>query len=112
ARGAKMFERTPVRKITFDRKRAAVITAGGAIRADRVVVATGVPTGLCKSLIRHFWFQTTYLAMTERVPVKMRQPLGRRETVVRDVSEPPHVVRWVDDDRLLVASADAPSPPV
>ena len=112
ARGAKMFERTPVRKITFDRRRAGVITTGGAIRAEHVVVATGVPTALSKSLIRHFWFRTTYLAMTERVPAKVRQQLGRRQAVVRDWSEPPHVVRWVDDERLLVAGADAPSPPV
>lgn len=110
-RGATLFERTAVRKIKFGRRKADVITAGGAIRADRVVVATGVPTPLFKSLIRHFWFRTTYLAMTERVPAKIRQQLGRRETVVRDWSEPPHVVRWVDDERLLVSGADALSPP-
>jgi glycine/D-amino acid oxidase-like deaminating enzyme len=112
ARGAKIFERTPVQKIRFDRRKVDVITAGGAIHADRVVIATGVPTVLSKSLIRHFWFRTTYLAMTERVPAKIRQPLGTRETVVRDWSEPPHVVRWVDDERLLVSGADALSPPV
>lgn len=109
-RGATLFERTAVRKIKFGRRKADVITAGGAIRADRVVVATGVPTPLFKSLIRHFWFRTTYLAMTERVPAKIRQQLGRRETVVRDWSEPPHVVRWVDDERLLVSGADALTP--
>jgi glycine/D-amino acid oxidase-like deaminating enzyme len=111
ARGATIFERTAVRKIKFDRRKADVITADGAIRADRVVIATGVPTALCHSLIRHFWFRTTYLALTERVPAKVRAQLGRRETVVRDWSEPPHVVRWVDDERLLVAGADAPPPP-
>jgi glycine/D-amino acid oxidase-like deaminating enzyme len=112
ARGAKIFERTPVRKIRFDRRKADVITAGGAIRADRVVVATGVPTLLSKSLIRHFWFRTSYFAMTDRVPAKIRQRLGRREAVVRDWSEPPHIVRWVDDERLLVSGADALTPPV
>jgi glycine/D-amino acid oxidase-like deaminating enzyme len=111
-RGAKIFERTQVRKVKFGRRKADVITAGGAIRADRVVVATGIPTPLFRSLIRHFWFRTTYLTMTERVPAKMRQQLGRREAVVRDLSEPPHVVRWVDDERLLVTGADALSPPV
>ena len=110
-RGAKIFERTPVRKITFGRRKVDVITAGGTIRADRVVVATGVPTPLFGSLTRHFWFRTTYLTMTERVPATIRQQLGRREAVVRDWSEPPHVVRWVDDERLLVSGADALSPP-
>jgi glycine/D-amino acid oxidase-like deaminating enzyme len=111
-RGATIFERTPVRKVKFGRRKADVITAGGAIRADRVVVATGVPTPLFRSLIRHFWFRTVYLTVTERVPAKIRQQLGRREAVVRDLSEPPHVVRWVDDERLLVAGADTLSPPV
>jgi glycine/D-amino acid oxidase-like deaminating enzyme len=106
-----IFERTPVRKITFGRRSAEVLTAGGAIRASRVVVATGVPTPLFRSLIRHFWFRTSYLTMTARVPAKIRQQLGRRETVVRDLAEPPHVVRWVGDERLLVAGADALSPP-
>jgi glycine/D-amino acid oxidase-like deaminating enzyme len=111
ARGAKIFERTSVRKVKFGRRKADVITAGGAIRTDRVIVATGVPTPLFRSLIRHFWFRTTYLAMTERVPAKIRQQLGRRAAVVRDLAEPSHVVRWVDDERLIVAGADALSPP-
>ena len=111
-RGAKIFERTPVRKITFGRRNVDVITTRGAIHADRVVIATGVPTTLSKSLARHFLFQTTYLTMTERVPATIRQQLGGRGTVVRDCSEPPHVVRWVDDERLLVSGADALSPPV
>jgi glycine/D-amino acid oxidase-like deaminating enzyme len=112
ARGAKIFERTPVRKIKFDRRRAEVITAGGTIRANRVVIATGVPTLLSKSLIRHFWFRTSYFAMTDRVSAKIRQLLGRRQSVVRDWSEPSHVVRWVDDERLLVSGADVLTPPV
>ena len=31
---------------------------------------------------------------------------------MRDLAEPPHLVRWVDDERLLVAGADTLSPPV
>ena len=110
-RGAAIFERSAVRKITFGRRKADVITSAGSIRADRVVVATGVPTPLFKSLARHFWFRTTYLAMTERVPARLRQPLGRRSAVVRDLAEPAHLVRWVEDERLLVAGADTLSAP-
>ena len=47
-----------------------VHTDAGRIHADRVIVATGVPTPLFKPLARHFWFQTTYLAMTEPVPAR------------------------------------------
>jgi glycine/D-amino acid oxidase-like deaminating enzyme len=105
-RGAQVFERSPVNKIAFTRKTAEVITAGGPIRANKVIVATGVPTRLCASLARHFWFRSTHLALTEPVAAKVRQRLGRRAAVIRDVAQPPHVIRWVDD-RLLVCGADA-----
>ena len=45
------------------------------------------------------------------MPAKIRQQLGTRATVVRDSADPPHVVRWVDDERLLVMGADRESPP-
>ena len=104
-RGAQVFEQSPVKKISFTRKTADVITAGGSIRTSKVIVATGVPTRLCASLARHFWFRATHLAITDPIPAKVRQHLGRRTAVIRDVAEPPHVLRWVDD-RLLVCGAD------
>ena len=110
-RGAALFERSPVKKVTFNRKTADVITEGGTIRTNRVVVATGMPTPLYKSLARHFWFRTNYLVETQAVPAKIRNGLGRREAVLRDSAEPPHTVRWVGEDRLLVNGADADSPP-
>jgi glycine/D-amino acid oxidase-like deaminating enzyme len=111
ARGAKIFERAPVRKIMFGRRHAEVSTANGSIRTNRVIVATGIPGALFKSLRRHFWFRTTFMALTGRIPAKIRQQLGRRGAVVRDLAAPPHLVRWVDDDRLLVAGADLETPP-
>ena len=111
ARGAVLFERSPARKITFTRKSVEVFTAGGSIRADRVVIATATPTPLFKALARHFWFQSAYFALTAPVPAKIRQQLGRRATVVRDSAEPRHLVRWVADDRLLVSGADSEAPP-
>jgi glycine/D-amino acid oxidase-like deaminating enzyme len=107
SRGAMLFERTAVRRITFTRKHAFVATdTDGTIKTNRVVVATGMPTALIKSLVRHFWFRSTALVLTERVPAKVRQQLGRRAAVLRDLVSPPHIVRWVDDDRLLVNGAD------
>lgn len=110
-RGAQFFERSPVTKIVFGRRAVDVRTAGGTVRAAQVVVATGVPTALFASLQRHFWFRSRYLALTGRVPPRIRQQLGKRSTVVRDCAEPPHVIRWVDDERLLVMGADRESPP-
>jgi glycine/D-amino acid oxidase-like deaminating enzyme len=110
-RGTVIFERSPVRRITFDRKTAEVFTAGGSIRTLRVVVATGVPTPLFKSLVRHFWFRTAYMTTTEALAAKLRQQMARSETVIRDAAEPPHTIRWVGDDRVLVCGADTESPP-
>jgi glycine/D-amino acid oxidase-like deaminating enzyme len=110
-RGARVFERSPVAKITFTRKTVDVYPAGGAIHAARVIVATSFPTGLFKALRRHFWFRHRYFALTTPIPAKTRQALGERQAVVRDLANPPHVVRWLDDERLLVAGADAESPP-
>ena len=109
-RGAQIYERSPMTRITFNRKTADVHTSAGAIRAQRVVVATAMPSGVFQSLARHFWFRTGYLALTEPVPAKIRRELGKRTTVVRDSSDPPHLVRWLEDERLLVAGADTETP--
>jgi glycine/D-amino acid oxidase-like deaminating enzyme len=110
-RGAQLFERTPVKKITFTRKHAFVATALGAIKTRRVIVATGGPTALFRALRRHFWFRSTYLALTSPVPATIRRALGTRAAVLRDMAAPPHIVRWLDDERLLVNGADAEETP-
>ncbi len=107
ARGARLFEQSPARRSKFTRRTAEVQTAAGSIRTRRVIIATGVPTALFKSLARHFWFKSAYLGLTEPVPAKVRSRLGRRALVVRDLAPLPHLVRWVDDERLLISGADA-----
>jgi glycine/D-amino acid oxidase-like deaminating enzyme len=110
-RGAVIFERTPVKKTTFTRKDVTVVTSSGSIRANRVVITTNVPTAIFKALIRHFWLRTTYFALTEPVPAKLRQQLGRRAGVLRDSANPVHLVRWLDD-RLMISGADAETVPL
>src|SRR5262249_42300991 len=111
ARGATIHERSAVRKITFTRKHADVVTAAGTIRTGRVIVATGTPTSPFRSLVRHVWLHRAYFALTEPVPARIRQRLGRRDVVLRDTASPPHIIRWVDDDRILVSGADGnPTP--
>jgi glycine/D-amino acid oxidase-like deaminating enzyme len=66
---------------------------------------------LFKSLRRHFWFRTAYVALTEPIHAKIRNRLGKRQTVVRDSADPYHVVRWLDDERLMVMGADIETPP-
>src|SRR5262249_11457985 len=110
-RGALLFERSPVKRITFNRKTAEVFTTGGSIRTSRVIVATGLPTPLFQPPVRAFWLQSACRTLTEPLPAKVRQQMARHEIVIRDASEPPHVVRWVGDDRVLVCGADAESVP-
>lgn len=110
-RGAVFYENSPVRRITFNRKIADVHTAGGKIRTRKVIVATGTPTMLFKSLRRHFWFRTAYVALTDKIHARVRHQLGKRKTVVRDSADPYHVVRWLDDERLMVMGADTETPP-
>jgi glycine/D-amino acid oxidase-like deaminating enzyme len=105
-RGAVVFERSPVVKITFNRKTADLFTGGGPVRAGLIVVATGVPTPLFKALARHFWFHRSYLTITDGLPARIRNGMGAREAVIRDANSPPHLLRWVDGDRLLIAGAD------
>ena len=66
-----------------------------------------MPTPLYKSLARHFWFRTTYLAQTEPVPAKIRQQMGRRDAVLRDSAEPPH---WSAGSATIACSCPAPTP--
>lgn len=116
-RGAHIFERSPVRRITFTRKTLDVHAAGGTIRADRVVIATALPRTLFKALARHFWFHTSYFALTEPVPAKIRQQagLGRStgrsgdasRSVLRDLAHPPHTIAWLEEERILVHGADS-----
>jgi glycine/D-amino acid oxidase-like deaminating enzyme len=111
-RGARLFERSAATKIKFARRWVDVKTSAGLIRADRVVVATGLPTlALFKALARHFWYRSAFLVLTERVPAKIRNQLGKRVAVVRDSAVPPHIIRWVNGDQLLVTGADSDTVP-
>jgi len=110
-RGARLFEHSAAQRIHFGRKDVTIFTPEGTIRAGRVVIATGMPTALFKALQRHFWFRTSYHVLSERVPAKTRALLGGRATIVRDAAAPPHVVRWVGDEQILVSGADGEEAP-
>ena len=110
-RGAHVFEQSPATRIRFSRKWVDVQTDGGSIRAEKVIVATGVPTALFAALRRHFWFRSTFLALSDPIGSRVRQQLGSRSMVLRDMATPPHVIRWVDDECLLVSGADAEEVP-
>jgi glycine/D-amino acid oxidase-like deaminating enzyme len=106
ARGATVFERTAVRRIRAGRKGVELTTAAGTISAQAVVVATSAPLPDLRALRRHLHTHQSYAIVTESLPAAVRRDLGRREAGIRDSAEPPHILRWLKEDRVLVSGAD------
>ena len=104
--GARLFERSFVRRVRFTRRVADVVAEGGTIRTRAVVVATGSATREFKALQRHFKRHERYVVATEPVPAAVRRELGDPAIILGDARTPPHRVRWTRADRLLVAGGD------
>jgi glycine/D-amino acid oxidase-like deaminating enzyme len=107
-RGALIYERSPVRRIKVRRKDVEVHTAAGVITAETVAVCTGEPTDLFRSLKRHARFEERYAVLTERLPAAVRKQIGARARLVTDTESPAHLIRWTEDDRLLMSGGDQP----
>lgn len=105
-RGATVFERTDVRRIRATRKYIDVFAGTGMIRAQAVVIATGAALPDLRALRRHLQPQHGYAVVTEPLPAAVRRELGRREAALRDNASPPHLLRWLKEDRVLFAGAD------
>lgn len=109
-RGAEFYERTHVRRITFNRKVAIVHTAAGKVVAEKVMLCTGEPTDLVKALRRHFRFEERYHVLTEPLPRDVRKELGPRSSILCDTAAPPHQLRWADRAALF-SGGDGPRVP-
>jgi glycine/D-amino acid oxidase-like deaminating enzyme len=110
-RGATLYERSPVRRLRVRSKNVELETPGGMLVADTVIVCTGEPTALHRSLRRHVRADESYVVMTDPIPAALRKTLRSRAAVITDVESPPHLVRWTADGRLLVSGGDQPRPP-
>lgn len=110
-RGARMYERTAVRKVRAGRKLIEVWAEGATIRAHAVVVTTGIATTVYGPLRRHFDAREAYLVLTEPVPAPVRRALGARGATIADTHAPRRRLRFTADDRILVAGADQPRTP-
>ena len=106
ARGAAIFEQSAARKFRAGRKSIDVVTeSGGTIRATAAVVTTPGAPGL-KGLRRHLRPRQRYSLVTERLPAAVRRELGRRSAAIRDAAQPPHLLRWIDGERVLFSGAE------
>jgi glycine/D-amino acid oxidase-like deaminating enzyme len=107
AKGAMIFERSPVRRTVFTRKDADVVLADGKIRTRLIYVATGEPGSLFGQLRRHVRRREGYVVVTEPWSAAMKKEAGRRQSVVTEIGEAPHWWRWLSEDRALFAGCAA-----
>jgi glycine/D-amino acid oxidase-like deaminating enzyme len=106
SRGAALFERSHVRRVRAGRKGVEISTATGIVRGQAVVIATGAPLGDLRALRRHLHPQHSYAVVTEPLPAAVRRELGRRAAALRDSADPPHMLRWLKEDRAFFIGAD------
>jgi glycine/D-amino acid oxidase-like deaminating enzyme len=106
ARGAQIYERTAVRRVRAGRKSVEITTAAGAVTADAVVIATGALPEDLRALRRHFQPRESCVVVTAPLPAAARREAGRRAAALRDTAEPPHLLRWLPDDRVLFSGAE------
>jgi glycine/D-amino acid oxidase-like deaminating enzyme len=110
-RGAKVYEKSRVRKITFTRKTATAFLDGGAITSTNLVIAIGEPTSLFKPLKRHLRHEDRYAVLTEPLSADLRAELGQRAALLTDTESPAHHLWFTADHRALFAGADQKRPP-
>jgi glycine/D-amino acid oxidase-like deaminating enzyme len=108
SRGAAIHEHTAVRHVRARRRFVEVKTDGGVITAESVVLAAGGLIDDLKALRRHFDPVQSFLVVTESMPAAVRRDVGKRAAALRDTAEPPHLLRWLKDDRVLFGGADQP----
>jgi glycine/D-amino acid oxidase-like deaminating enzyme len=107
-KGAQIFERSAVQRIRAGRKVVEIRTAGGAVRAGTVVLASGLPTPDLKPLRRHFKAHHAYAVLTPPLGAKLRREAGGPGAILHHAVSPAQYQRWVGDDRLLFTGADQP----
>ena len=111
ARGAEIYESSPVERIRMARKHVQVSTKHGTVQAEAVVVATAARLADLRALRRHFRTEHSYAVVTEPLPPAVRRELGSRSSGIRTGRVPPQFLRWMKDDRVLFAGADQPEVP-
>jgi glycine/D-amino acid oxidase-like deaminating enzyme len=106
ARGAMVHDRTTVRRVRAGRKAVEVRTDGGLVTAKAVVMATGGLLDDVRALRRHFQPRQACVVVTGTLPAAVRREVGKRTAALRDLHNPPHLLRWLKDDRVLFSGAD------
>lgn len=111
SRGATLHEKSAVSRIRAGRKQVEILTASGSLRADAVLIATSSPLADLRALRRHLKPFDAYAVVTEPLPAAVRREAGMRGSALRDTAAPPHLLRWMKEDRILFSGADQPQVP-
>ena len=109
ASGARIYERSPVRSIRPSAREVVLRTAGGSIRADRVVIATGYATPYFKPLHARFRMLNTYVVATRPLTATERRRVRLGAVMLWDTGRPYHYARWTADHRLVLGGRDRPA---
>ena len=109
-KGVKVYERSRINKITFNRKNATAFLDGGAITTENLIICIGEPTSLFKPLKRHLKHEDRYAVLTEPLPAAVRAELGQQAALVTDLDAPPHQLWFTADHRALFTGADQKRP--
>jgi glycine/D-amino acid oxidase-like deaminating enzyme len=110
ARGAQIFEQSPVTRIRPRRRTVDIKTEGGVVTASKVVLATGYPTDDFKPLRRRFTRSEAYVVLTADLPAAVRKEMTSPNLILRDTASPDHWMHW-NGNRVLFTGADQPSVP-
>jgi len=111
AQGAKMFERTTIRRIRTAGEGVRLYASTGQLDARQVVIATGYATRYFRPLAGRFKMRHTYVLATPPLSWRTRRVIGLGDVMLWDTERPYHYVRWTDDHRLLLGGADRPVKP-
>jgi glycine/D-amino acid oxidase-like deaminating enzyme len=106
--GARVLERSPVRRIEPQRRSVVVRTGSGIVEADRVIVATGYATPQFRPLAGRFEMVRTYVLTTAPLEADARRELGLRDVLLWNTCQRYHYARWTSDRRLLLGGGDRP----
>jgi glycine/D-amino acid oxidase-like deaminating enzyme len=85
--GARLFGRTEVTRVRPRRRDVEVVTAGGSLAAQAVVLATAMPRPLVPALQRHVRVDDTYIVATDVLPAALARRIAPR-AILRDTLLP------------------------
>jgi glycine/D-amino acid oxidase-like deaminating enzyme len=106
--GARLFERSPARRIVVHPHGVSVITRHGCLEADHVIIATGYATPFLRPLGANFRLMNTYVIGTRHITARERRLSGLADVMLWDTARPYHYARWTPDHRLLLGGGDRP----